>query len=127
MKKNFKHYLLSRREIESLLGDRFGPIQQTIYVGNALPISDLFIIISQLFDHVELTSFEDVQTVTLERDKVRVRRRDPEYLTVCWLSSFENDSIGDCLSFMLNSVGELDQDLLQPFVQQSRGHRCHTH
>lgn len=87
-------------------------------------ISDLFIIISQLFDRVTITEIEKKEIVKVEGGRVSVERKDSKYLTVNWKSSFENDAVGDCLAFMLNSVGEMGEELLQPFVEHSRGHNC---
>jgi cleavage and polyadenylation specificity factor subunit 3 len=124
IKRNFKYYLLKRKEVEKALGDIFGSLEQRIYVQNHLCIGDLYIIICQIFDNVSLKGEKNEEIIYVENGRVRVRKESENCLLVSWMSSFENDTIGDCLAFMLNSIGEFEKDLLQPFVKSGSEHVC---
>ena len=124
LKKNFKYYLLKRKEVENLLGDVFGPIEQKIFMENSQPLGDIFIIISQLFDNVDLSSEKDRQTVFVEGKRIRVYKEGESTLVVSWFSSFENDSVGDCLVFMLNSISDFQEEILQPFISHANKTTC---
>jgi cleavage and polyadenylation specificity factor subunit 3 len=124
IKRNFKYYLMKKKEVEKALGDIFGSLEQKIYVQNNLCIGDLFIIISQIFDNVSLKGEKNQEIVFVENGRILVRKESADCLLVSWMSSFENDTIGDCLAFMLNSIGDFETDLLQPFVKSGAEHVC---